>query len=241
MSFQPEVQLPSQLELIEMHVEALFLHDDRDRLVAVNDVKQGPAPRLYLGRTVESNIWRFRHNLSPELIAELEAILGSEPLTTDLEQPAATMERLHDTLSRDTPVERIWEGPAWHFPEQVETSPGIEVQRITPDRPVQDVNFLWLTGEIEFCQPVFVVMDEGRIVSLCHSSRNTSVTAEAGVETLEGYRGRGYATAVVTAWARAVRAEGREPLYSTHWGNNASLALAGRLGLILYGADLHMA
>lgn len=232
--------MPSRLELVEMHAEALFLHDERGRIVAVNNVERGTAPRLYLGRTVEGNIWRFRHELAPELVTRLEATLAGEPVATDLEDQATTIRRLFMTLARESPVEFMWEGPAWHFPDQIETMPGIEVERITPDMRVQDENFPWLADEIEYCQPVFVVRDGERIVSLCHSSRNTAVAAEAGVETLKAYRGRGYATAVVTAWARAVRAEGCEPLYSTHWGNNASRALAGRLGLILYGADLHM-
>jgi hypothetical protein len=30
------------------------------------------------------------------------------------------------------------------------------------------------------------------------------------------------------------------PLYSTSWQNQASLALARKLGLIQYGADLHI-
>jgi predicted GNAT family acetyltransferase len=60
------------------------------------------------------------------------------------------------------------------------------------------------------------------------------------VETLEGYRGRGHAPAAVAAWARAVRATGRIPLYSTSWDNLASQAVARKLGLIPYGADFSL-
>jgi len=64
--------------------------------------------------------------------------------------------------------------------------------------------------------------------------------AEAGVETLPGFRGRGFAARAVAAWAGAVAGAGLLPLYSSDWSNRASLALAARLGLIRYGVDLHL-
>ncbi len=60
------------------------------------------------------------------------------------------------------------------------------------------------------------------------------------METLEEFRGRGYAAAVVAAWARAVRASGRIPFYSTSWDNIASQAVARSLGLIQYGSELSL-
>jgi mono/diheme cytochrome c family protein len=63
---------------------------------------------------------------------------------------------------------------------------------------------------------------------------------EAGVETAASCRGRGYAAPVVAAWARAVRDVGRVPLYSTSWRNEASRAVARKLGLVCFGSDLHI-
>ena len=75
---------------------------------------------------------------------------------------------------------------------------------------------------------------------MCHSARSTSAAAEAGVETLKGFRGRGYGTTAVAAWARVIRRGGRVPLYSTEWENVASRNLAARLNLVCYGEDLHV-
>jgi len=90
---------------------------------------------------------------------------------------------------------------------------------------------------LPWCQPCVAIVADGRLASLCFSSRNTPIAAEAGVNTLEEFRGRGYAPAVVAAWGQAVRAEGRIPLYSTSWDNLASRSVARKLGLVLYGAD----
>ena len=82
------------------------------------------------------------------------------------------------------------------------------------------------------------VLEDNVAVSVCYSSRLTERVAHAGVETLEGYWGRGHATAVVAGWARAVRAMGRIPVYGTTWDNLASQGVARKLGLICYGTEL---
>ena len=61
-----------------------------------------------------------------------------------------------------------------------------------------------------------------------------------GVETADGWRGRGLAGEAVSEWAREVRADGRIPLYSTSWSNDASRAVAEKLGLVHFGSDLHI-
>ncbi len=94
--------------------------------------------------------------------------------------------------------------------------------------------------EFEGREPFMAVIENGAAVSLFHSARLTDQAAEAGVETLEAYRGHGYATAVVAEWARAIRATGRVPLYSTSWDNLASRAVARGLGLVQYGTDLSL-
>ena len=75
------------------------------------------------------------------------------------------------------------------------------------------------------------------------TARLTDRAAEAGVETLEPYRGHGYAAVVAAGcagWAHAIRATGRIPLYSTSWDNLASQGVARRLRLVQYGTDLSL-
>jgi predicted GNAT family acetyltransferase len=85
--------------------------------------------------------------------------------------------------------------------------------------------------------PTAVIVEDGVVVSFCFCARLTDEVAEAGVETVEAYRRRGYALEVVQLWARAVWETGRRPLYSTAWENAASQAVASRLGLQMYAED----
>jgi len=79
------------------------------------------------------------------------------------------------------------------------------------------------------------------VVALCRSARGAPGAAvEAGVETAPAWRGRGHGAAALAGWAERVRRSGRVPLFSTTWENVAARALARRLGLRLYGEDLHL-
>lgn len=66
---------------------------------------------------------------------------------------------------------------------------------------------------------------------------DVDVAADAGLETAEAYRGRGFGAHVTAAWAAEIRASGRMPLYSTFWDNHASLAVARKLGLLAYASS----
>ena len=85
--------------------------------------------------------------------------------------------------------------------------------------------------------PLTAAVVAGNAVSICYCSRLTSSAAEAGVETVEFARGQGYASAAVTAWAKAVRSQGLIPLYSTSWENLASQGVARKLRMQFYGED----
>ncbi len=84
------------------------------------------------------------------------------------------------------------------------------------------------------------LVKDGQAVSVCATVRSAGLACEAGVETLARYRGRGYAGHAVASWASAVRREGRVPLYSTSWDNEASLAVARKLGLVQYATTFHV-
>ena len=127
-------------------------------------------------------------------------------------------------------------GPAFEFPEAM-TQPADIV--VVENEQLLHQNFRgWVAGEIATGRaPVMAVFKDEFPVSICFCARSSDIATEAGVETAEAFRGRGFAPRVTAAWALAIRASGRIPLYSTSWTNSASLAVARTLGLMVYASS----
>lgn len=228
----------SDMELIKFQAAVLFRYDGRGRMLALNESEPDhPAPRLFLGRTVAGNIWRFRHDLPDSLIQRLDRLLRDEPITADLSQPPSILAGVVAALEREAPIESLSAGPAWRFPDPIPAVEGV-VPVTEANLDAMQRHYPWTATHLEELQPCRAIIVDGEGVSVCFSSRISREAAEAGVDTVGAFRGRGYAPAVVAAWASAVREAGLVPLYSTSWDNLASRAVARKLGLILYGADL---
>jgi RimJ/RimL family protein N-acetyltransferase len=231
--------MPSILELMQMHVAALFAHDERGRIVSTNEHDPDVAPLLYLGRTVAGNLWRFHADLPDDLVQQLELVLQREPVAADLaelERTPTTLSELQKLLSSYRLIEDISSGPCWYFPEEIDLPNN--VTEITPDNiNLAQRYFEYTADHLRELQPCFAVVADGAAVAMCSTVRIPDRATEAGVYTEEPYRGRGYAAAVTAAWAIAIRESGLIPLYSTEWTNTASRHVAGKLGLILFGSD----
>ncbi len=224
----------SNYDLMQMHVHALYIHDSRSRIVSVNDWNGGSVPRFFLGRTMQGNVWRFRQDLPEGICKELESFFEAEPFSLS-EQPRFESEYVR-ILSEHAPVESKWFGYAFWFPKHAET----------PSEPVSiDTNNSYLLKEsmpdwlldVPHQQPFVARVVSGQAVAVCASVRITDAAHEAGVETLEIHRRKGYAVSVVRSWASAVEERGAIPLYSTSFNNIGSQNVAARLGLSRYGVD----
>jgi hypothetical protein len=227
----------TDIERMQIQAEALFVHDASGRLLRVNEPEPtSPAPRFFLGRTAAGNLWRTRFDLPDELSAELARLAADEPVSADLERPPTHEAEYRALLERHAPVTSIYAGPACWLPESQAVSGAVMIT--SENLALADVHFGWLRREgLENFTPVAAVVAEGTAAALCFSSRVAARVCEAGVYTVEAFRGRGYAAEAVRAWARGVRAYGKLPLYSTSWENRASQAVARRLGAVRYGAD----
>ena len=222
-------------ELMRLHVDALFTRDARGDLLRVNEPNGVAAPRFFLGETVEGLILRFRGDVGDETRRELADAASLEVLN-DL---PATPETYQEILSSTAPVEKTWSGPVFSFPDALPS--GDETILITDDNAYYLERHLsaW-RGDVHSCAPLMALVVDDAAVAICGSVRITDRACEACVETTATARGHSYAGQVVSAWARAIRAAGKTPLYSTSWHNSASRAVARKLGLIQFGTDLHI-
>lgn len=234
--------LQSDQELLRLQVEALFTHDIDGRIRSTNEPNGRPAPRFFLSRSNAGNLWRYRYDLPAALVQELEHLALAEPVVADLRTPPVNDAAFRRLLEAHRPIQQSFIGPAYAFPEVIAEPAGVitlspsEADMLRPLWP----NDPDLHAEVEARQPCIAILEGSSAAAICFCARITSQAAEAGVETLQPYRGRGYASAVVAAWALAIRRLGRIPLYSTSWDNVASQGVARRLGLRMYGVDFSL-
>jgi hypothetical protein len=225
--------------LIELQLEVMLTRDAEGRLIATRDPAPQTAPRLFLGRSADANVWAMRGDLEPALCSELERLCAAESRLAlpRSDAPPACRARVLALLS---PFVREHRGPAYVLPDGLPSDGRARV--VTADeRGLWAEAFPWLEAEFDAVTPVAIAFADGEPAAICHSPRGmTAAVAEAGVETREAFRGRGLATAAVACWARAVQCTGRRALYSTSWENAASQAIARKLSGRLYGENWHV-
>lgn len=227
----------TDLELMNLHVRAGYTHDSDERIVSVNepDNKTIRAARLFIGRTRDGNVWRFREDLPDGLCARLNALCANEPpFIGELRKPLLHLEGYTKLLEQHGPARGMSNGMAYRFTNDEATSASV-VAVTQANGELLLGGFGELIEELPAWQPFVALVLANRAVSVCRSARITPEAHEAGVETLPEFRGNGYAKEVVLEWARLVRGLGSLPLYSTSWENTASQAVARKTGLKCYG------
>jgi RimJ/RimL family protein N-acetyltransferase len=232
----------SDLQLLDLQIDALFTHDAAGRISFANELGGDRAPRFFFGRTREGNRWRVRDDLPAALVQQLNGLAADEPVHDDLRAEPRHLAAFRAALGTMHEVQSPYTGPAYRFPEV------LSALTTTTQLAYADLHLLGPMGwninaeAAGFAArvPYLAIVADGAVVSVCFCARITGRAAEAGLETAAEYRGRGYGPAIVVAWAQAIRASGRIPLYSTSWDNLASQAVARKLGLVQYATDLSL-
>lgn len=215
------------MNLPDLHLSTLFLLDSNGRITGTREPDPRPGPLFTLIRGTTTCAWAVRADVPRSVADELEGLARQEPLTSDSRSTPMHAEEYMSLIQGTADS-----GPAFRFPEEIAPPQGTVF--------IEDIGLLnhhftgWTEDEIPERTPIVAIVENGHAVSVCCCSRRSDVAAEAGLETAEAYRGRGLGPRVTAAWALSVRASGRTPLYSTSWSNDASLAVARKLGLEAY-------
>ena len=213
-----------------LYLQTMFSFDGDGRIVGTREPDPSPGPLFWLVRGKYGCAWAVRSDVPQSIAKELDALAREEPPVSDLRVAPVHAEQYVSLVEG-----RVDSGPAFTFPEEITESNGTV---FVEDTKHLDRHFAgWETSEIPYRTPIVALMEDGDAVSVCFCARRSDVAAEAGVETAIAYRGRGLAPRVTAAWAMALRASGRVPLYSTSWDNSASLSVARELGLVSYACS----
>ena len=216
-----------------LHLRTLYVFDAAGRIVSTREPQPAIGPSFTLIRGRSEVVWAVGARVAPDLAEELDALAAQEqPLDEGQEwrEPPRFAERYNALLGGE-----LVAGPALEIPNQIDAPSGVSL--------IEDASLLmchfqgWTPEEMPGRTPMAAILVNGHAVSICGCARRTDEAAEASLETAEPFRGRGLALQVTAAWAAAVRASGRIPLYSTSWENLASLAVARKLGLSVYAAS----
>lgn len=214
----------------QLQLETLFLLDASGRIRSTREPHPSPGPRFALIRDSTGLAWALRADVPDALAQEVGDLVREEPLAQDPRADPRHAERYAALLGG-----RPDAGPAFTFPHHLTAPKGVvSIDRLTAlNRHFHG----WTADEVPDRAPICAVTEGDAAISVCFCARFSEAAAEAGVETAEGFRGRGLAPLVTTAWAAAIQAAGRLPLYSTSWSNSQSLAVARKLGLTMCASD----
>lgn len=216
-----------------------------DLLEAEIDVIWGPGrrtteapPSVVIGDAGDAMVIEARNDLDPALVREIRSIAQDQ-------QPSLAVGLVQGHLRRELGPLEITVGPGFDCSApaaQPEPTIGrlIRSDAADPARARLRVPPTWdqpdwqrlLTGRYG---PWAMVVDDDRMLSLCHSARLAAAGVEAGTWTDERARGHGLAAVATAAWADACRELPGHVFYSTDANNHSSQRVAARLKLPLLG------
>jgi len=227
------------LVLVDLHVGSLHELDARGRLCGVRENVVRVPVRMALVLTARGHRVLLRNDVPDDIAAAIEERVAAEPVGALRQRPDG-VDDYRAILGAMAPVETEYCGPAFVLPDRADADRGRAIELGPAERPMLARHYAGWEADFEGSSPLAGVIEDGAVVSVCGCARLLAPAVEAGVDTVEAWRGRGYARHAVTVWAAALRARDVVPLYSTWWGNAASQRVAAALGAVQYGVDFSL-
>lgn len=97
----------SPMEMLKIQANTLYTINEQQRLLSINEQGGGQAPALFIGMTSAGSLIYYHEQLPPDLMDEL---------SKDCELPL-DIPKLIRKVETFEPVNRVWMGPAYAFPE----------------------------------------------------------------------------------------------------------------------------
>ncbi|MCY4114473.1 MAG: GNAT family N-acetyltransferase [Chloroflexi bacterium] len=106
-------------DILDLHLAALFTQDEEGNLIATNDPEpdQVAAPRLYLGRSPERCVLRFRRGMDESTRAALRDLAAPDLTANDPNREPVNQAAIEALLAAEQPIQNIYFGPAFRFPD----------------------------------------------------------------------------------------------------------------------------
>ena len=237
--------MPSDLELLAIEIDTLWLKDDRGRLLKSQNAQARPAPYVLAGVSTEGWTLAFGSDVPDAVVEELQAAFDAEPPAADPSKPPVLFARCKQLLESALGEVESSGGPSYVVPPETSFESGAALLRSDDEHKerlrTQDLERLnWTAEEWRHLVrgdlgPWAFIMNGDRVASICHTARLTERGAEAGVWTDPDVLGRGYAAAATAAWASLFAPGDRHLFYSTGADNLSSQRVAARLNLPLIG------
>src|SRR5712692_970806 len=111
----------TSLELVDLHLDALYQRDARGFVHASRDPGLRP-PQFHFVRTPAGNRWLLAASLNPAQRERIASILSAEPLTSDCaaaETHPPQLAALRAAIRQQANPLPEYRGPAFFFPDQI--------------------------------------------------------------------------------------------------------------------------
>ncbi len=228
--------------LLRQRIELRYRLDAAGRLVGENlpeDPADRNAPSLYACLGADLLVYAFRHDVSAERVEHATAVLEAlaDALFESPDQFADAGEAIAATWGEGAALRA---GPIYRVPRGLPQDPDVVLVAAAQSDALAR-SFPHTHAHLAALAPCAARLVDGNAVSICRTVRRSRFALEAGVDTVEAHRGRGYGAGVVAAWAEQAWQAGQVPCFSMDWSNEASLNLARRLGMMAIGAEFSLA
>ena len=227
--------MTSDIDLLALHYKTLHVLDENGDMLTSNDPlpsQRRRSKRVGIAWNESGVHTGFRDDVAPEVrSATMEWIDAHLPASLDHIPALASLAEIHGVE-----LKKVNRGPAYVAQEQVPLVG--QATRLTPENAHLLKEGFLEPGEIHALDPSFAVLADGRFRSTCQTVRRTDTSIEAGTDTEEPYRGRGFAVQATTAWINAALERNLMPFYSTSSDNTASQRVAEKSGLIQFSTEL---